>query len=151
MVDASFQKINIEAQEMAEGSPDIVNVLAIALASGAQCEDKPLDTDILGFVIRQAGGWPHIYANAGLKPHQQRFAIARSLGHIYLAGQGDLVAIDRSHQPESSADVFARALLMPWNKVSDLRSRGVNATEMSLVFEVSGTNVTRRLDDLGLS
>lgn len=147
-----FQTISTKAQALSAESTGSVNVVSIAESMGAHCWVKPMDAGIMGFVVRHDQFSPQIYVNAGLRAHQRRFAIARSLGHLELAETGDDVfAIDRSPQSQSSADVFARALLMPERALSNLHSRRVDVTEMSLVFDVSGTNVQRRLEDLGIS
>lgn len=130
-----------------------VSIVSTAEAAGVRCEEKALDTDILGVAIRRVGQTPQVYVNAGLAVHARRLAIARCLGHLALEGEGseELISIDRAGQDSSLADSHARSLLMPEGDVRSLRSHGASVSEMALTFDVGISDAQRRLRDLGLS
>lgn len=113
--------------------------------------------DISGMIVKEPGEPAQILLNSRDSSKRQRFTWAHELGHLAerttLAEDFDYSFIDL-RQPgaysihEFYADEFAGALLMPADKIEQLKADGFSLVEMASVFGVSLSALNMRLHRL---
>jgi len=154
-----------------------VPVERIAVRYGIDVRMQPIDEDISGFLLRQAGEQGAIIGlNSNHSPTRRRFTLAHELAHFFLHGdQGQQeVHIDRTSrfqvklrdpassqgidQEEIEANVFAAELLMPARFLErdfiehdgfDLSDDDHTAAALAKRYGVSAQAMSFRLANLG--
>lgn len=94
----------------------------------------------------------HIVVSSQIWPVQQRFTIARELGHVCL-GHGHVARDSSSNHDwliEREANIFAARLLMPAPKVLELYGLRMSLKDMAAYLQVSVEAMGDRLRDLDL-
>lgn len=113
--------------------------------------------DISGMIVKEPGLPAQILVNSQESPKRQRFTWAHELGHLAerttLAEDFDYSFIDLRRPGTYSihefyADEIAGALLMPSNKIQQLKKKGRSLVEMARFFGVSLPAMNKRLHRL---
>lgn len=169
--------VNIEAEKAAndllktawipEGQdvsacPLPVDPFAIAARLGLFVSRQPLEPDVSGMLAKRPNRDPEVFINSLDSSNRQRFSCAHEIGHYsqrttgcdddewgYIDRRGP--AASRGTDPdEIFANQFAAALLMPEEKVRELRKE-LDPAALAVRFGVSLDAMRFRLGNLGLS
>jgi Zn-dependent peptidase ImmA (M78 family) len=137
-----------------------VNPFVIAERLGIKAYSASLDENISGMLIKKPGEDPEIYVHASDSPNRQRFTCAHELGHYVKRSatadieweyveHRDLLTSQGSNPEEIYANRFAASLLMPKEKVEELR-KTLGPVALAYEFGVSPEAMHYRLVNLGL-
>jgi Zn-dependent peptidase ImmA (M78 family) len=166
--------INVEAEKAAndllktawipEGQefpacPLPVDPFAIAARLGLVVSRQPLEPDISGMLAKMPNRDPEVFINSLDSWNRQRFSCAHEIGHYsqrttgrrddewgYIDRRGPTAS--RGTDPdEVYANQFAAALLMPEEKVRELREE-LDPAALAVRFDVSLDAMRYRLDNL---
>jgi len=141
-----------------EGFP--VDPVAIAKELGVLVFNADIPGDVSGLLRKHPGQAAEIYLDIDDPLVRRRFTCAHELGH-YVSHAGDdddslsfvdyrgPLATHGSNQDEIFANRFAANLLMPRQKVRELRSIGLSAVQMAKYFQVSLEAMNNRLSSIG--
>jgi Zn-dependent peptidase ImmA (M78 family) len=141
-----------------EGFP--VDPVAIAKELGVLVFNADIPGDVSGLLRKHPGQAAEIYLDTDDPLVRRRFTCAHELGH-YVSHVGDdsdsmsfvdyrgPLAAKGSDPDEVFANRFAANLLMPRQKVRELRGLGVSAVQMAKFFHVSLEAMNNRLASIG--
>jgi Zn-dependent peptidase ImmA (M78 family) len=136
-----------------------VNPFIIAARLGVKAYSANLDPNVSGMLVKKRGEDPEIYVHASDSPNRQRFTCAHELGHyVKRSATGDpeweyvehrdLLTSQGSDPEEIYANRFAASLLMPSEKVKEMRQT-LNTAALAYEFGVSAEAMHYRLVNLG--
>lgn len=132
----------------------------VAEAMGLQVLAAQLGQELAGALVKEAGKDPQIFLNGSDNPNRKRFTCAHEIGHF--VKRSDL---DNSYEyfdfrdsfsstgvdpEERYANAFAAALLMPKDRIKQMKREGLKDIEMASRLGVSREAMVFRLKKLGL-
>lgn len=123
MAELLWQAARKEALDLGRGrSPlSFEDLEDLAFALEADVFYRPLEPDISGFIVKEAGHPAEIFINSTNHSNRQKFTLAHEIGHLVdrmrIAGDDEYSFTDfrgaKYNLHEFFADEFAGALLMP--------------------------------------
>lgn len=160
VVELAYQAARREAQKLLDtcwSGKYPVRLRPFNLEVGAKVYSANLGSGLSGVVSKKSGEAAKIVLNSQHVKRRNRFTWAHEIGHIIerreLAHDDDYSFEELSRGQEYDlheffADEFAGALLMPEEKVLELKRRGNSPTQMAEFFDVSVDAVKKRLSRL---
>lgn len=159
---------HIEAEEAAErvrkefwGDTVPVDPAQVAEALGLEVLAAQLGPQLAGALVKEPGRDPRIFLNGTDSSNRKRFTCAHEIGHFVKRTDGDSdyeyydfrdsFSSSSGVDPEERyANAFAAALLMPKEKVKQMKKEGLKDLEMASRLGVSREAMIYRLKALDL-
>lgn len=137
-----------------------VDPAQIAEAMGLEVLAAQLGQELAGALVKEAGKDPRIFLNGRDSSNRKRFTCAHEIGHFVKKTDfddgyeyfdfRDSFSSTGIAPEERYANAFAAALLMPKDRVKQMKREGLKDIEMASRLGVSREAMVYRLTNLGL-
>jgi Zn-dependent peptidase ImmA (M78 family) len=137
-----------------------VDPAQVAEAMGLQVLAAQLGHELAGALVKEAGKDPRIFLNGSDSSNRKRFTCAHEIGHFVKRSDlddgyeyfdfRDSFSSTGVGQEERYANAFAAALLMPRDRIKQMKKEGLKDIEMASRLGVSREAMVYRLKNLGL-
>jgi len=137
-----------------------VDPAQVAEAMGLQVLAAQLGQELAGALVKEAGKDPRIFLNGSDSSNRKRFTCAHEIGHFvkradfdddyeYFDFRDSFSSTGRDPE-ERYANAFAAALLMPKDRILQMKKEGLKDIEMAARLGVSREAMVYRLKNLDL-